>query len=84
VEAETARAEIRRELGETDDPTRRRELLRQAQAHIDTQLALVRERLGELGALHDQLVSKQQLVAEKIDALSHDLGGPTRTTAARA
>jgi DNA-binding transcriptional MerR regulator len=84
VEAETARAEIRRELGETDDPTRRRELLRQAQAHIDTQLALVRERLDELGALHDQLVSKQQLVAEKIDALSQDLGGPTRTPAARA
>ena len=83
VEAETARAEIRRELGETDDPTRRRELLRQAQAHIDTQLALVRERLDELGALHDELVSKQRLVAEKIDALSHDLSGPTRTPAAR-
>ena len=82
VEAETARAEIRRELGETDDPFRRRELLRQAQAHIETQLVLVRERLGELEALHDQLVSKQQLIAEKIDALSDDLGAPTRRPAA--
>ena len=30
VEAETARAEIRRELGDTDDTARRRELLKQA------------------------------------------------------
>ncbi len=82
VEAEAARAEIRRELGETDDPDRRRELLRQAQAHIETQLGLVRERLGELSALHDQLVSKQQLVAEKIDALGRDLGEQARTTTA--
>ncbi len=69
VDAETARAEIRRELGETDDPARRRELLLQAQVHIETQLRLVRERLGELGALEEELVSKQGLVAEKIDAL---------------
>jgi DNA-binding transcriptional MerR regulator len=69
VEAETARAEIRRELVETADPGRRRELLLQAQVHIETQLRLVRERLGELGALEEELVSKQGLVAEKIDAL---------------
>ena len=69
VEAETARADIRRELRETDDPERRRELLLQAQGHIETQLRLVRERLGELGALEEELVSKQGLVAEKIDAL---------------
>jgi len=68
VEAETARAEIRRELGETDDPARRRALLLQSQGHIETQLGLVRERLGELNALHDQLVEKQRLVAEKIAA----------------
>ena len=49
--------------------------------HIETQLGLVRERLGELNALHDQLVSKQQLVAEKIDALGRDLGEQARTTA---
>jgi DNA-binding transcriptional MerR regulator len=66
VEAETARAEIRRELGETDDPARRRALLIQAQIHIETQLGLVRERLGELNALHDELVQKQQRVAEKL------------------
>jgi DNA-binding transcriptional MerR regulator len=77
VEAETARAEIRRELGETDDPARRRELLSQAQVHIETQLGLVDERLGELNELHDQLVTKLQLVAEKIDELSHELELPT-------
>jgi DNA-binding transcriptional MerR regulator len=66
VEAETARAEIRRELGETDDPARRRALLIQAQVHIETQLGLVRERLGELNALHDELVEKQRRVAEKL------------------
>jgi len=69
VEAETARAEIRRELGETDDPARRHDLLRQAQLHIETQLGLVRERLGELNDLHEQLVDKQRAVANKIDAL---------------
>ena len=72
VEAETARAEIRRELGETDDPVRRRALLIQAQVHIETQLGLVRERLGELSALHDQLVDKQKLVAEKIAATAQE------------
>jgi len=78
VEAETARAEIRRELGETDEPSRRRELLRQAHVHIETQLGLVRERLIELNDLHEQLVYKQQLVVEKIGALSDDIDPPAR------
>jgi DNA-binding transcriptional MerR regulator len=84
VEAETARAEIRRELGETDEPVRRRDLLRQAQVHIETQLGLVRARLGELNDLQDQLVSKQELVAEKIDALSDDIDRATQNRSSRS
>lgn len=81
VEAETARAEIRRELGATDDPGRRRDLLHQAQAHIETQLELVAERLRELNALREQLVSKQQLIAERLEALSQDIGAePTEVS----
>jgi DNA-binding transcriptional MerR regulator len=84
VEAETARAEIRRELGETDDPGRRRELLSQARVHIETQLGLVRDRLGELNDLHEQLVTKQRLVAQKIDELGHEIDNLARNRASRS
>ena len=60
VEAETARAEIRRELGETDDPARRRELLMPGAGPHRDSARLVRERLDELGALEEELVSKQR------------------------
>src|ERR1700733_208650 len=42
LEADSARADIRREFEETDDPERQRELLLQSRGHIDNQLALVR------------------------------------------
>jgi DNA-binding transcriptional MerR regulator len=38
LEAETARADIRRELLETDEPDRRHALLEQSGGHIETQL----------------------------------------------
>ena len=69
LEAETARAEIRREYRETEDPDRQRELLEQAARHIDTQLELVRERVGELAALERELAAKRALVDEKLAAL---------------
>ena len=69
VEAETARAEIRREYRSTEDPGRRRELLEQAARHLDTQLALVRRRLEELRGLERELADKRALVDEKLDAL---------------
>ena len=69
VRAETARAEIRRELDDTDDPLHRRDLLLQARTHIETQLGLVRERLRELTALHDELVNKQATTSERIAEL---------------
>jgi DNA-binding transcriptional MerR regulator len=64
LEAETARAEIRRELKSTEEPVRRRELLIEASAHIDTQLRLVRQRLDELTTLERELTEKQRRVAE--------------------
>jgi DNA-binding transcriptional MerR regulator len=70
VEAETARAEIRREYGETDDPVRRRELLGESGRHIEVQLALVRTRLIELTALEADLTTKQQRVADRLTELA--------------
>ena len=69
VEAETARAEIRREYRETENPERQRQLLEQSQGHIATQLELVRGRLAELRALEQGLVDKAALVASKLAAL---------------
>jgi DNA-binding transcriptional MerR regulator len=70
VEAETARAEIRREYRSTDDPARHRELLEQATHHLDTQLELVRRRVKELSALERDLTAKRASVDEKLRALS--------------
>jgi DNA-binding transcriptional MerR regulator len=69
VEAETARAEIRRELGDTEDATRRRELLTQAGRYIDTQLGLVQSRVAELQQLEATLLSKRATVKQKLTDL---------------
>ncbi|HET9073683.1 MAG TPA: MerR family transcriptional regulator [Solirubrobacteraceae bacterium] len=70
LEAETARAEIRRELGDTEDNDRRRELLTQAAGHIETQLGLVQGRLEELRALEATLLGKRERVAVKLAELA--------------
>lgn len=69
VEAEAARAEIRRELVATDDPDRQRTLLEQALGHIESQLALVRDRQRELGALDRELTAKQERVRARLGEL---------------
>ena len=69
VEAETARAEIRREIQTTDDPQRKRELLAQAHMHITTQLTLVRRRVTELGKLEQELAERRALCEAKLAAL---------------
>ncbi len=66
VDAETARAEIRRELESTDDPARRRALRKQALSHIAGQLTLVRKRLDELKALERELTEKQRTVRQRL------------------
>jgi DNA-binding transcriptional MerR regulator len=70
VEAETARAEIRRELGDTDDAGRRSELLAQAGRHIEVQLGLVQSRLAELRQLEETLLSKRAVVASRLADLA--------------
>ncbi len=70
LEAETARADIRREFQETDDPERQRELLLKSQGHIANQLGLVRGRIAELTRLETDLSERAQRVRDKLDALS--------------
>jgi DNA-binding transcriptional MerR regulator len=69
LEAETARAEIRREYRQTEDPEIRRRLLGESLGHIATQLELVRGRRRELEQLERELVDKRQEVRKKLSAL---------------
>jgi DNA-binding transcriptional MerR regulator len=69
VEAETARAEIRREIQGVDDPERKRELIIQARGHITTQLTLVHRRVSELSKLELELSERLALCEHKLAAL---------------
>jgi DNA-binding transcriptional MerR regulator len=60
VEAEDARAALRRELRETEDEGRQSEILHEALGHICNQLKLVRGRMRELERLERELTSKQR------------------------
>jgi DNA-binding transcriptional MerR regulator len=66
LEAEAARAEIRRELQNSADPDTRRRLLNEALGHITTQLELVRGRRRELEELERELVDKRRQVTRKL------------------
>ncbi len=66
LEAETARAEIRREYRQSEDPDTRRRLLGESLGHIATQLELVRGRRRELEQLEQELVNKQREVSRKL------------------
>jgi MerR family transcriptional regulator, repressor of the yfmOP operon len=70
LEAESARAHVRRELTHTTAPDERRRLLEEAQEHIGTQLSLVRGRLGELTQLAAELEDKQRRVTARIAELA--------------
>jgi DNA-binding transcriptional MerR regulator len=69
LDAETARADIRREYQETDDPERQRALLHESAGHIRNQLALVRGRIAELTRLEADLSERAGRVAAKLQAL---------------
>ena len=62
VEAEDARAALRREYHGTEDPSTRRRILEQALVHIDTQLELVQRRQAALDELAGELRERQALV----------------------
>jgi MerR family transcriptional regulator, repressor of the yfmOP operon len=66
LEAESARAHLRREYHETEAPAERRRILEQLLEHIGTQLGLVRSRLEELTQLAGELEDKQKLVKQRI------------------
>jgi MerR family transcriptional regulator, repressor of the yfmOP operon len=61
VEAEGARAELRREWrGGVEDPVRRRQILEQSLTYIARQLDLVRRRRDEIAKLEDELVARRK------------------------
>ncbi len=69
LEAQAARAEIKREYHRTEDPDRRRQLLQRSLHHIADQLELVRGRRAELEKLESELVDKRRLVQKRIKEL---------------
>jgi MerR family transcriptional regulator, repressor of the yfmOP operon len=69
LEAETARAELRREYKQTEDPDSRRRILDQALGHLATQLELVRSRRNELEQLERQLVEKRRSIRKRLGEL---------------
>jgi MerR family transcriptional regulator, repressor of the yfmOP operon len=61
VEAEGARAELRREWhGGVEDPVRRREILEQGLDYVDRQLELVRDRRDEIAELEAELTARRR------------------------
>jgi DNA-binding transcriptional MerR regulator len=66
VEVEAARAELRREYHQTEDPAQRRVILEHALMHIGTQLELVANRKHELEQLENELLEKRDAVHEKL------------------
>jgi len=61
VEAEGARAELRREWqGGVEDPVRRRQILEQSLTYIASQLDLVRRRRDEIAKLETELLSRRK------------------------
>jgi MerR family transcriptional regulator, repressor of the yfmOP operon len=67
--AEAARAELKREYHETDDPATRRRILEEALCHIAGQLGLVRERKRELERLEGELLERRKLVNRRLKEL---------------
>jgi DNA-binding transcriptional MerR regulator len=66
LEAESARAHLRREYHQTEAPAERLRILGQLQEHIGNQLQLVRRRLKELTELAGELEAKEMLVKQRI------------------
>ncbi len=60
VEAEEARAELRRRFESTVSDAERLEIVEQAVPHVETQLELVRRRKRELERLEAELVDKRK------------------------
>lgn len=73
VEAESARAELRREWhGDARGPRRRREILSQAVEHIDRQLELIRGRRDEIERLESELTARRRRLRTRLRELDRD------------
>ncbi len=70
LEAEDARAELRREIRETEDPAEIKRILEQALGHIANQLELVRHRRRELEQLEGELVAKRRSIHRRLGELA--------------
>jgi DNA-binding transcriptional MerR regulator len=68
ADAENARAALRAEWHEIEDPERRQAIAREALAHLDRQLALVRRRLEELNGLEAQLAQRRARIEAVLEA----------------
>ena len=71
IEAEEARAAIRRRFHESASDEERLRLLDEALPHVEAQLELVRRRSDELAALEDELLAKRKLIHTR----RRELGG---------
>ncbi|HWF26168.1 MAG TPA: MerR family transcriptional regulator [Solirubrobacteraceae bacterium] len=66
VEAETARAELRREWKLAESGAERQRILEEALAHVGTQLELVRGRRAELEQLESELEAKRASIQDRL------------------
>ncbi|HWO46535.1 MAG TPA: MerR family transcriptional regulator [Solirubrobacterales bacterium] len=74
IEAEGARAELRREWqGGVDDPVRRRQILEESLTYIARQLELVRRRRDEIAKLEEELLGRRK----RAKALLREVEGDT-------
>jgi DNA-binding transcriptional MerR regulator len=69
VEAEAARAGLREEWEQTDEPGEQRRILEESLGHIADQLKLVRARRGEIERLESELTAKQRRVRARLKSL---------------
>jgi DNA-binding transcriptional MerR regulator len=65
IVAEDVRAEIRKRYHETESRDEQLRLLDEALPHLDTQLALVRRRLGDLQELEAELVERRKRIQRR-------------------
>lgn len=70
LEAEAARAELRREFQQTEDPAAQKGILERSLAHIGVQLELVRDRRRELEQLEKELCERKRLVQRRLKEVS--------------
>jgi DNA-binding transcriptional MerR regulator len=70
LEAEDARAQLRREIQEAEEPAEIKRILEQALGHIANQLELVRHRRRELEQLEAELVGKRRSIHRRLGELA--------------